>query len=94
MTMYHVNIAVNGIILKSSITDQVCTINMSYQIIKSEHIVRYIQLLRDTVNKPDLVIHKRSIDSMVREWKAHNILFALRICPSRTSSCDLELNPK
>lgn len=37
-------------------------------------------------------IKKRSIFGMITEWRAHNLLFALKIQRDRTRSVDLELN--
>ena len=38
-----------------------------------------------------LVINVRTIDDMAREWKVHNLLYALGIEQERSKSVDLEL---
>ena len=37
---------------------------------------------------------KRSIDSWIKEWKAHNRLYKLGLFRSHTKDCDLEENEK
>lgn len=39
-------------------------------------------------------VSKRSINSWVREWKAHNRLYKLGLFKEHTKDCDLEENKK
>lgn len=39
-------------------------------------------------------VSKRSINSWVREWKAHNRLYKLGLFKEHTKDCDLEENEK
>lgn len=90
--MYKVNISVRGIELHSNVSRSCCTIFDSYKLYKSKDIVQYVQELRNTLGDPMLSINQRDFDSMVREWKAHNILYTLNIQKERTKSVDLETN--
>ena len=43
-------------------------------------------------NNSDLAIHKRTLDSMVREWRAHNFLYEIKYKRERTKDVDLDIN--
>lgn len=36
-----------------------------------------------------MAIHRRSISSMIKEWRVHNLLYSLNIQRDRTGSVDL-----
>ena len=93
MTMYKVDISVNGIDLHSNVTTSCGTVYNSYKLYKSKDIIQYLQELRNTLEDPRLAINQRDFYSMVREWKAHNILHAMHIKRERTGSVDLETTP-
>lgn len=88
--MYKVEIDVDKEALISTISDTCCTVQDSYRLWKSKDIVRYLQELRNTLIYPTLVINVRTIDDMAREWKVHNLLYALGIEQERSKSVDLE----
>lgn len=46
----------------------------------------------EILEKGSLYYTKRSIGSMVREWKFHNRLYKLGLFISHTKDCDLEAN--
>lgn len=47
-----------------------------------------LRLIREEVSD-EMAIHKRNIFSMIYEWRAHNLLYALGIAKDRTGSVDL-----
>lgn len=63
-------------------------INNSYLIDKPKDIVNIISYLKD-ICKND-VLSKRSVNSLKREWIAHNNLYKLGYKRSRTQDVDLE----
>lgn len=42
----------------------------------------------------NMAIHKRSLSSMVKEWRVHNLLYSMGIMKSRTKDVNLYTNQK
>ena len=40
---------------------------------------------------PDMAVCRRDLESMVREWRSHNLFYQLHVFRSRTKDVDLEL---
>lgn len=78
-------------VLKVNISEDCTTILDSYKV-KSpwdmESILYYIK----AESSADMAVNKRSISSMIYEWRVHNLLYALGILRDRTCSVDLNLN--
>ena len=56
-----------------------------------EEMRRYLQDLRDKVPE-GMAVHRRDLDSQVREWRSHNLFYTLCVFRSRTKDVDLELS--
>lgn len=41
---------------------------------------------------PDMAVCRRDLESMVREWRSHNLFYMFHVFRSRTKDVDLELN--
>ncbi len=64
----------------------------SYMITKRSEMKKFIEDLREEYSDETLAIHKRSIYSMVNEWRTHNLLYRLGIETERTKDVDLDVN--
>ena len=42
-------------------------------------------------SSPDMAVCRRDLESMVREWRSHNLFYQLHVFRSRTKDVDLEL---
>ena len=62
----------------------------SYQLKSKDEIRAYLQRLRD-LGIETLAVNRRDMESMVREWRAHNFFYLLHIFRRRTKDVDLEL---
>ena len=51
---------------------------------------RYLQAVRDQTTS-DMAVCQRDVESMVREWRAHNFFYLIHVFRSRTKDVDLEL---
>lgn len=54
-----------------------------------EKLIKYYRLI-----EPDNQALQRSINSLIREWCGHNLLFDLGLFHSHTQDVDFESNPK
>ena len=50
----------------------------------------YLQELSESVPS-EMAVCQRDIESQVREWRAHNFFYRIRVFRSRTKDVDLEL---
>lgn len=66
-------------------------IENSFKIKKTSDMKNVISLIRQESAPTDL-IYSLSETSMIREWKAHNLLYALGLFRSHTESVDLNEN--
>lgn len=74
------------------ITTDNIQIKDSYLINKKKEMRKILQAIKDDI--PDLPVFKRSMFSLVCEWKAHNRLYYLGLWKSHTKHVDLEANQK
>lgn len=59
--------------------------------VKSKEDMRqYLQAVRDEAS-PEMAICQRDLESMVREWRSHNLFYNFHVFRSRTKDVDLEL---
>lgn len=49
----------------------------------------FLQTLREH-SEPDMAIHQRTLESLVSEWRSHNLFYYLYVFRSRTGEVDLE----
>ena len=50
------------------------------------------EIILEILEKASLYNKKRSINSLVREWRCHNRIYKLGLFVSHTKDCDLESN--
>ena len=55
-----------------------------------EDIRQYLQAVRDEAS-PEMAVCQRDLESMVREWRSHNLFYNFHVFRSRTKDVDLEL---
>lgn len=65
-------------------------IENSYTITKEGYIKNILTNLKNKVSN-HIVFQKRTINSLTREWIAHNVLYKLHIARSHTKSVDLNI---
>ncbi len=51
----------------------------------------YLQAVRARTTS-DMAVYQRDVESMVREWRAHNFFYLIHVFRSRTKDVDLELS--
>lgn len=66
----------------------------SYQIKTNQDMTEFLFLIRKNTELKDYACCKRSIISMIREWRGHNLLFALKIFKKHTRDVDFEYPQK
>ena len=79
-----------GNVYQITCTEHNTNIEKSYQ---CKHIADMKEVIRLCLARGPMLhmaIHNRTISDMVIEWRAHNLLYALRVCRSRTESVDFE----
>lgn len=62
----------------------------SYLVKTKAEMREYLQRLRDVATEN--AVNRRDMESMVREWRSHNLFYFLHVFRSRTRDVDLELN--
>ena len=83
---------INGLNLKIEASEDNTYIEDSYRIKKSKDMKNVLDHVRSKA-PGEYIVHKRTLKSQVREWRAHNLLYALHIKRSRTRSVDLDNEP-
>lgn len=78
-------------VLKVHISEECTTIEDSFRIESKKDMIKVIKLIEDNSTYND-AIYKRTIKSIIREWRTHNLLYSLGIQQKRTRSVDLEIN--
>lgn len=73
--------------LKIEVTCDNIKIHDSFKIKKKKDIK---ECVKEIIHKAPLYKSKRSVNSMVREWKAHNRFYNIGILKSKSGDCDLE----
>ena len=80
-----------GLVMKVDTTSDNTCIYDSYRI-KRVSDMRGVLLRTQGLVSEDMAIYKRSINSMIREWRVHNLLYSLGIQKDRTKDVDLNIN--
>ena len=62
----------------------------SCKVKSKEDIRQYLQAVRDEAS-PEMAVCQRDLESMVREWRSHNLFYNFHVFRSRTKDVDLEL---
>lgn len=65
------------------------TDSFQYTTKKMKEIIQYLKKLY-----PDHIVFTRSINSLIREWRSHNLLYKLGIARKRTKDVDLDYPQK
>ena len=65
-------------------------INDSCKVKSKEDMRQYLQAVRDEAS-PEMAVCQRDLESMVREWRSHNLFYNFHVFRSRTKDVDLEL---
>lgn len=89
-TMKKVIIEYNQYIIKVHLTEDNTSIIDSYRVKSISDMINVLKEIRKIYDE-SYAIHKRSIFSMVNEWRAHNLLYSLHIKRDRTGSVDLNI---
>ena len=77
------------------LTDDCLTIYNSYQIISTSDMEKFLVGLRYNGGaSSECIIFKRSLDSMIDEWKAHNLLYKFGLFRSHTKDVDIDNESK
>lgn len=62
----------------------------SFSVKTKDEMRSFLEQVRKTAS-PDMAVNKRDMESMIKEWRSHNIFYFLHIFRSRTKDVDLEL---
>lgn len=84
-------ISYNNFILRVHISENNVTIFDSFRVKKLDDMKFIIYKLRGGYSSK-YAIHKRSVNSIVHEWRVHNLLYSLGIMKNRTKDVDLNIN--
>lgn len=77
--------------IKNAITTPTNThITDSCSVKSKDDMRKYLCRLRDGVSS-EMAVNQRDLESMVHEWRAHNLFYHFHVFRSRTKDVDLEL---
>ena len=74
---------------KAILTEENTHIVDSCEVRSKEEMMDYLTQLRENTS-PEMAINQRSMESLVDEWRAHNLFYRLHVFRSRTHDVDLE----
>ena len=80
-------------VIQYKITKGCITIYDSYKVKNESDMLTLFTKIRYEHPKDDCIINRRSFNSMVNEWKAHNLLYDLNLFKSHTKDLDLDYEP-
>jgi hypothetical protein len=86
-------IQIENSLIKAYLNEFSTHIENSYKIKKEKEMKYIISYLKDHTNE-SYAIHKESMNNMLKEWKAHNILYKIGLFRNRTRSVDLNIDNK
>ena len=90
MKKYVVKHKCGNLIVEAS-ENNTCIVN-SYRVKNRKDMKNILlEVRRKAQNEPTFAIHHRTIASMIREWRVHNLLYYLDIERDRTRSVDLDI---
>lgn len=81
----------NNLSFKVQASETNTSIKDSYRA-KSIDDMRYILEYISAESSENMAIHKRTMFSMINEWRTHNLLYSLKIKRDRTGTVDLDIN--
>lgn len=87
--MKNVIIRYKDFILKVNATETNTHIENSYKVKSLSDMCEVLKLIKKECKSKKLAINKLSIDSMIDEWRVHNLLYDFHIQRSRTKDVDL-----
>lgn len=76
--------------IKYHVTPNCVTIYDSYKVKETKDMERLIQQIRYDYLLNDYIVNKRSMSSLINEWKAHNLLYDLHLFRKHTKDVDLD----
>lgn len=91
-TMKKIIIQYKNFILKVHADKNNTHIQNSYLIKSTKDMRNILKAIQSEIGDDDYAIFKRSICSMIHEWRVHNLLYSLGIEQDRTKSVDLDIN--
>ena len=74
---------------KAILTEENTRIVDSCEVRSKTEMVDCLTQLRENAS-PEMAINQRSVESLVDEWRAHNLFYGLHVFRSRTHDVDLE----
>ena len=74
---------------KAILTEENTRIVDSCKVRSKEEIMDYLTQLRENAS-PEMAINQRSMESLVDEWRAHNLFYGLHVFRCRPHDVDLE----
>ena len=74
---------------KAILTEENTRIVDSCEVKSKEEIMDYLTQLRENAS-PEMAINQRSMESLVAEWRAHNLFYGLHVFRCRTYDVDKE----
>ena len=74
---------------KAILTEENTHIVDSCEVRSKKEIMDYLTQLRENAS-PEMAINQRSMESLVDEWRAHNLFYGLHVFRSRTHDVDFE----
>ena len=80
-------------LVKYHVTPNNVTIYDSYKVTHTGDMEYLIQKIRYNYPLNNYIINKRSMSSLINEWKAHNLLYDLHLFRSHTRNVDLNNEP-
>lgn len=89
-TMKKIIIEYNDLLIKVSCSKDSTSIQDSYRIKDYINMRDILIKIRMQVNDEELAINKRSLKSMIKEWRVHNLLYSFGIERDRTCTVDIE----
>jgi hypothetical protein len=92
----HVIITYNNYVIKASLYPDDTTIEASWRFKSIKDMKAILLLLRDQTKLSSIkfAVNKRSLFSMINEWRVHNLLYSFGIHRDLTESVDLNTGQK
>lgn len=87
-----INIRIRDLEIAASASRENTWIEGSHRVKRRKDMKAVLWLIRDRV-ETDCMVWQRSVKSQIREWRAHNLLYALGIARKRTADVDLDAEP-
>lgn len=79
--------------MQYKLTKNCLSIFDSYKVTKEKDMITFLTQIRYENPYKQYIIWRRSIQSLVNEWKAHNLLYNLHLFRSHTQTVDLDDEP-